>query len=72
MGFDINWEVTHPNIVNHILYQKWSVKPMSSVIAGKADLITDIGKVIMNKDSVVIMAYLSWLARSCKLMIDLS
>ena len=59
MAFEVNWSASsYSQLKDHVLYQKWSVKPMSSVIAGKADLITDIGKVIMNRDSVLIVDYL--------------
>ena len=73
MSYQINWSGnTYSNLKDHELYQKWSVKSAVQVVAAKSDLVSDMGKITMNKDSVYIVDYLSWLARTSKLLIDLS
>ena len=70
-GFDINWEMSK-DLQSNILYQKWSVKTMSQVIAGKSTLASDLGSIFPNKDNVYIMAYLMWLCRAVKEISNLS
>ena len=70
-GFDINWEMSK-DLQSNILYQKWSVKTMSQVIAGKSTLASFLGSIFPNKDNVYIMAYLMWLCRSVKEISNLS
>ena len=73
MSYQINWSGnTYSNLKDHELYQKWSVKSAVQVVAAKSDLVSDMGKITMNKDSVYIVDYFSWLARTSKLLIDLS
>lgn len=70
-GFDINWQMSK-DIQDNILYQKWSVKTMGQVIAGKSTLASDIGSITPNKDNVYILAYLMWLCRAVKEISNLS
>ena len=71
VGFNINWHITDFAIEQNPLYIKWSTKTLAQVISAKSDLITDMNSALMNKDSAVIMSYLSWLARTANAVIEL-
>jgi len=50
--------VVPPGIEEHSLYQDWSNKTMSQVLASKSDLLTALGSVQANADNVGIFGYL--------------
>ena len=52
---------TDPALINSPLYQKWSVKTMAQVVTGVEDLITDIGSIVVNIDSIPLLSYLLFL-----------
>ena len=72
MGYEINWNLTDQNILYHPLYQKWSVKSMSTIISQKTTLASDMGSVIADNESAPVLAYLSWLAREVVLITSLA
>jgi hypothetical protein len=72
MGYEINWHSSHPSVKGHPLYQKWSAKTMSQIIAAKTTLASDMGSVLANSDSAPILSYLSWLAREVVLITSLA
>ena len=69
-GIAINWAAV-PNdapILNHVLYQKWSVQTIASVTADPSALKTDLGAAVLNNDTTEIVAYLSTLLRAAALI----
>lgn len=54
-------------LITNPLYVKWSVKTLADIKSNKADLKTDLGRIIANKDNLNIISYLSTLLRAVQL-----
>ena len=64
MAFEINWNVSpNADVLDSVLYQKWSVKNLGAIASEVGALKTDLGGVIANRESTEIVAYLSYLLR---------
>lgn len=55
---------TNPVLLESPLYQKWSVKTMAQVVVAVEDLVTDIGSIVVNIDSIPLLSYLLFLKSS--------